>query len=196
MRFTAFVAFPLLFGFGMVAREFIVLAITDKWLESAVLIQMLCVSGAFMPLTTLLSNVVVSHGRSGTYFRATLALAVLGIVLMAVIWPWGIRAMVAGYVALNVVWTFVWQRLAGRLMGYSLMEFLADTMPYALAALAVMGVTWAATSSLMSLWLLLAARVVMAVVLYWLVMLAAHSEILDECMAYVFKKKKTTQNDK
>ena len=57
MRFTAFVAFPLLFGFGMVAREFIVLAITDKWLESAVLIQMLCVSGAFMPLTTLLSNV-------------------------------------------------------------------------------------------------------------------------------------------
>lgn len=196
MRFTAFVAFPLLFGFGMVAREFIVLAITDKWLESAVLIQMLCVSGAFMPLTTLLSNVVVSHGRSGTYFRATLALAVLGIVLMAVIWPWGIRAMVAGYVALNVVWTFVWQRLAGRLMGYSLMEFLADTMPYALAALAVTGVTWAATSPLMSLWLLLAARVVMAVVLYWLVMLAARSEILDECMAYVFKKKKTTQNDK
>ena len=69
-------------------------------------------------------------------------------------------------------------------------------MPYALAALAVTGVTWAATSPLTSLWLLLAARVVMAVVLYWLVMLAAHSEILDECMAYVSKKKKTTQNDK
>ena len=34
MRFTAFVSFPLMLGFGLVAREFIVLAITEKWLPS------------------------------------------------------------------------------------------------------------------------------------------------------------------
>ena len=189
MRFTAFIAFPLLFGFGMTAREFIVLAITDKWLDSALLIQMLCVSGAFMPLTTLLSNVVVSHGRSGTYFRATLALGLMGIALMATLWPLGIRAMVGAYVALNVAWTFVWRHLAGRLTGYTLREFLADTMPFALAAIGVMAATWAATAAIGTLWLLLAARVAMAAALYWGVMKVCRVAILDECMAFITKKK-------
>ena len=39
MRFTAFITFPLLFGFGLVAKEFIVTAIGEKWLASAQLIQ-------------------------------------------------------------------------------------------------------------------------------------------------------------
>ena len=34
MRFTAFLAFPMLFGFGLVAQEFIVLTIGEKWLSS------------------------------------------------------------------------------------------------------------------------------------------------------------------
>ena len=40
MRFTAFITFPLLFGFGLVAKEFIVTAIGEKWLASAQLIQL------------------------------------------------------------------------------------------------------------------------------------------------------------
>ena len=189
MRFTAFVSFPLLLGFGMVAREFIVLAITDRWLASASLIQMLCVSGAFMPLCTLLSNAIISKGQSGTYFRATLALGLLSIALMAVLWPWGIRVMVAAYVALNVSWTFVWHWLVRRCTGYRLTHFLADTMPFALAAAGVMAVTWLATQAIATLWLLLAARVLMAAALYYAVMRAARVQILDECMRFVTKKK-------
>lgn len=72
MRFTAFVSFPLLFGFGIVAHEFIVIALTEKWEASAVLIQILCVAGAVSPVSALLGNAIVSSGRSGTFFRATL----------------------------------------------------------------------------------------------------------------------------
>lgn len=189
MRFTAFISFPLLLGFGMVAREFIVLAITERWLTSALLIQMLCVSGAFMPLNTLLSNAIISKGQSGTFFRATLALGLLSIVLMAIIWPWGIRAMVAAYVSLNVAWTFVWHWLVRRATGYRLRHFLADTMPFALAATAVMTVTGLVTAPISSLWLLLAARVVLAVVLYYAVMRVAKVKILDECVSFILKRK-------
>ena len=68
MRFTSFVTFPLLLGFGMVSQEFIVLALTDKWIESARLIQILCISGSTVPLATLLSNMLISKGRSDVYF--------------------------------------------------------------------------------------------------------------------------------
>lgn len=62
MRFTSFLSFPLLFGFGLVAHEFIVIAIGTKWLTSAGYLQTLCLAGATMPLFTLLSNMVVSKG--------------------------------------------------------------------------------------------------------------------------------------
>ena len=46
VRFAAFISFPLLLGFGLVAKEFIVLAIGEKWLVSAHYLQWLCVCGA------------------------------------------------------------------------------------------------------------------------------------------------------
>lgn len=102
MRFTAFVSFPLLFGFGIVAHEFIVIALTEKWEASAVLIQILCVAGAVSPVSALLGNAIVSSGRSGTFFRATLVVGLANIVLMCVLWPWGIHVMVVAYVLLAV----------------------------------------------------------------------------------------------
>ena len=188
MRFAAFIAFPLLLGFGMVAREFIVLAITDKWIESALLIQMLCVSGAVMPLCSLMQNMVVSRGLSGTYFWTTFALGVLSVVLMTVIWPLGIRVMVAAYVVLNVAWMFVWHRIVARLTGYGLGEFLADIVPFAFAALGTMVLTHIATAPIANLWLLLGARIVMAVVVYYVVMRVARVKILAECEAFVKSK--------
>ncbi|MBR7086924.1 MAG: lipopolysaccharide biosynthesis protein, partial [Prevotella sp.] len=74
IRFAAFVSFPLLFGFSLVAKEFIVLAITDRWLTSAGYLQVLCLCGAVMPLCTLMSNLIISKGRSDIYMWCTLAL--------------------------------------------------------------------------------------------------------------------------
>ena len=74
MRFTSFVSFPLLLGFGMVAKEFILVTIKAKWLESAELIQILCFSGATIPLSTLLSNMIISKGKSNIYFYCTFRL--------------------------------------------------------------------------------------------------------------------------
>ena len=42
MRLAALLSFPLLFGLGMVAHEFITVAITEKWARSAEYMQLLC----------------------------------------------------------------------------------------------------------------------------------------------------------
>ena len=170
VRVTSLVAFPLLFGLCLVSKEFIVLTIGVKWLPSASLLRLLCIGGAVMPLCTLLSNSVISEGRSGTYFVCTVALCVAQIVTMKVIWPWGIRNMVVGYVALNIVWLFIWFFLVSRQTGYRLRHFLSDTMTFALTAAAVMVGTWFVTRGITTLWLLLAVRFVMAAGLYLLIM--------------------------
>ena len=188
VRFTAFLSFPLLFGFGLVAEEFIVLAITAKWLTSAHLLQLLCVSGAFIPICSVLSNLLISKGRSGTYFWSTLVLCLLLIVTMQVLYPYGIRAMVVAYVVIYILWTFVWHYFVCRLTGYSLWAFLTDIVPFAMIAAAVMGVTWVATRSITPLPLLLAARVILATLLYYGVMRLLRVKILDECMEFIASK--------
>ena len=185
MRFTAFITFPLLFGFGLVAKEFIVIAIGEKWLASAQLIQILCISGATMPLSTLFSNMIISKGRSGTFFWCTFTLGLVQIATMVLIWPMGIRTMVIAYTLLNTSWLLVWLFFVRRLIGYGYWMFFCDVMPFALAAAGVMGVAYIATMPLSNLIALLISRFIIAVVLYYAVMKMARVKILTECERFV-----------
>lgn len=185
MRFAAFVAFPLLLGFALVAKEFIVLAIGAKWLESARLLQVLCVGGAFAPLSVVLYNLLLSKGRSNAYMWANIALCVCQLVLMTLLRPYGIRTMVVVFTAVGIVWFFVWWACVRRLIGYRIGMLLSDVLPFALAATAVMLFTGWATATVSPLWLLLVVRVALAAVLYVGIMWIARVQILKECLKFL-----------
>ena len=199
VRFTAFVSFPLLFGLAIVSHEFIMLAIGEKWAFAASLLPLLCLCGAFMPLSTLLTDSVISQHRSDIYLWSTIALGVLQIALMVGLWRQGIMVMVVAYTLLNIAWMFVWHFFVRRLMGYRLTDFLKDILPFALAAAFVMGLTWLITyqftvyslrftDDYLRLWILLISRVVMAMLLYYGVMRIAGAVILKEVIAFIKKK--------
>ena len=199
VRFTAFVSFPLLFGLAIVSHEFIMLAIGEKWAFAASLLPLLCLCGAFMPLSTLLTDSVISQHRSDIYLWSTIALGVLQIALMVGLWRQGIMVMVIAYTLLNIAWMFVWHFFVRRLMGYRLTDFLKDILPFALAAAFVMGLTWLITyqftvyslrftDDYLRLWILLISRVVLAMLLYYGVMRIAGAVILKEVIAFIKKK--------
>ena len=188
MRFTAFISFPLLFGLGMVSHEFIVLAIGEKWAFAASLLPLLCLCGAFLPLSTLLTDSVISQHRSDIYLWNTFALGILQMVLMVALWREGIMTMVIAYALLNIAWVFVWHFFVQRLMNYRLIPFLKDILPFALAAAGVMAVTGFVTHAIEMLWLKLLCRVVLAALLYYVVMRLAGAVILKEIMAFIFRK--------
>ena len=188
VRFAAFISFPLLLGFGLVAKEFIVLAIGEKWLVSAHYLQWLCICGAVAPISVLLSDLIISRGHSGIFMGATLALGLLEILAMLLLYPYGIHTMVMAYVALNLVWLFVWFTFASRLTSYTLLLFMKDIVPFGLAAAGVMIATGYLTTSITNLWLLLLCRVVLAAMLYLLVMKVARAKILDETLNFVKNK--------
>lgn len=189
VRFVSFLSFPLLFGLGLVSHEFIVLALTEKWASSADMLRVLCVSGAFMPIYTLFSNVAISRGRSGFYFRCTVSLSVVQIVTMLLLYPLGIYAMIEAYVVLTIIWMLIWYAMVRRLMGYRILNFVWDVVPFLFAALAVMVTTHLLTEFIQNLALLLVARIFLAAALYFVVMRVARVKILDECVRFLIKRK-------
>jgi O-antigen/teichoic acid export membrane protein len=199
VRFTAFISFPLLFGLGLVSHEFIVLSIGEKWAFSASLLPYLCLCGAFMPLSTLLTDAIISQHRSDIYLWSTIILGVLQIGLMLALWREGIYTMVIAYTILNIFWVFVWHFFAHRLMGYRLIDFVKDIMPFAIVAAADMIVTGWCSSMIVyalrsvgeyaALWLLLISRTIIAALIYFAVMQLSGAVILKECIAFITKKK-------
>ena len=86
MRFAAFLSFPLLFGLSLVSHEFIVTLLGEKWAESAAYLRLLAIASAFLPLSTLLANVVITKGRSNIFMYVNLSLACLQTLTMLAIY--------------------------------------------------------------------------------------------------------------
>ena len=180
LRFTAFVAFPLMLGLALVAKEFIVILITERWIESARLMQLLCVAGAFAPISYLFSNLVISRGHSSRHMWATIGQCLAGLSLALLFANYGIHVMVAAYVTVSVLWTGVWLWLANRETHLGLGEFVRDISPYLLLSVALCAVAHLAAGNIGNIYLRFAVKVVMVAVPYVVILWLLGSKILHE----------------
>lgn len=185
LRFTAFVSFPLMLGLALVAHEFIVLTIGERWLPCVPLLQVLCLGGAFLPLHTLYQNLIISRGRSDIYLYCITLLIVLQIVLTLAFAPQGIMAMVMAFSGLNVAFTLCWHIALRRVMPFSLLSMLKDTMPFFSVAVAVMAAAYILTLWADSLALRLAVRLTIAALLYIGIMKMLRAKTLEECLRFI-----------
>lgn len=193
LRFTAFITFPMMFGLSFVAPELITIAITAKWIESAYLLQILAIGGAFIPIAKLYSNLLMSRGHSSLYLYNTVCLGVLQLILMLLLHPLGIYVMAGAYVCANLSWLFVWHYFVHREIGLRLTEVLKDTLPYAGIAAGVMAATWYITAEISNIYLLLIAKIGIAAALYILIMRLSGSKTFKESISYLRTKRKKNQ---
>lgn len=189
LRFTCFLAMPLMFGLALVSREFILITIGETWLGCVPLLQALCVSGAFVPVYTMYQNLAISQGRSDIYMRLNILQIVLQVLVILSCYHYGMYVMVCAYSAFLVLWLLPWHIMTGRLIGYRFLDFLRDILPFMLVAAVVMIATGLLTQAIQSLWLMLAVRVVIASVLYYAILKLCGTEILKECERFVMKRK-------
>ena len=192
LRFTAFLAFPAMFGLALVAPQVILIAIGDKWVNSIPLLQVLCISGAFIPLYTVYQNLFLSQGKSGTYMWLTIAQIAIMLAAVLACHKLGIMAMVIAFACINILWLLAWQMFTSRLIGYRFMTMLRDLLPFMLIALVVMAVTYLVTRFIGNMYFLLMARVVLAAALYVITMKLLHARILEECIEFIRSKKSKT----
>lgn len=191
LRFTAFLSCPALFGLALVAPEFIVITITAKWLESAHLMQILCIGGAFVPIASFYSNFVVSQGKSRVYLWNTVALCLSQILLLVLMYPFGVIRMIEAYVLLNTLWILVWHYFVHRLIGLRLLDALRDVLPFAALAAAAMGIGWLCARPFSdNAYLSLLLKVLAAAGSYVLTLRLLGARILKECWDFAKEKMK------
>lgn len=195
LRFTAFLAFPALFGLAMVAPQVILLAIGDKWVDSIPLLQILCISGAFIPLYTVYQNLFLSQGKSDIYMWLTISQIAIMLIAVLACHKMGITAMVIAFACINIMWLLAWQVFAHKIIGYRFVSMLRDLLPFMLIALTVMGLTYLVTLSISNMYFLLIARILLAAALYVITMKLLHARILEECIEFILSRNKKKSNN-
>ena len=189
LRFTAFVSFPAMLGLSLVSHELIVLTITDKWLASAGILQLLCLWGAFVPVSNLFSNLLVSRGHSSVYMWSTICLSVLQLAAACAMYPLGMMWMLRVFVAINIAWLFVWFAFARREIALTLGNLLKDIGPYLLLSAVLVIFAHYLTQSIGSHFLRLVAKVAVVATLYSVTLWRLQSVIFRESVRFLLKKK-------
>ncbi|NDV63722.1 lipopolysaccharide biosynthesis protein [Bacteroides sp. 224] len=191
LRFAAFTSFPAMLGLGLVSEELIVIAVTDKWLPSVPMIQLLCIGGAFVPIINLYQQLIISKGMSRVFMWNIMALGVILLASALCTYPYGIQTMLVVYVSINISWFFVWHFFVQRAIGLSLFHALKDILPYAFIAAGVMAVTYYITSFITNIYFCFAGKIVIAAALYIFVMWASKSATFKESLEYLTKRRKS-----
>ncbi len=190
LRFTVFVAFPLMLGMSLVSEELITVVIGAKWIESAKMLKILAVWGAFMPIQSMQTNLLVSRGRSRIFMWGTIAQGLLTLSILLAMSFFGIRMMLITYCIFNILWLFVWNFFVKKEICLSYTMFIKDILPYMALATAVMCITGYTTRFIDDIYVLLGSKIAIAASLYIFTAYITRSEELSEIMDFLFKRKK------
>ena len=188
LRFTAFISFPAMFGLALIANEFIVIAVTAKWQACVPIMQILCIWGAFVPITYMYSNLLISKGKSNLFMWNTIAQSLVQLTMLLCTISQGILVMAVIYTVINIGWLLIWHYFVNKQIHITLWEVMKDITPYLLISGGVIGTSYFLTIGFHNLYVLLILKIGIAVSLYVFIMWIGKSVIFFESVQFIRKK--------
>ncbi|MDE5575343.1 MAG: lipopolysaccharide biosynthesis protein [Bacteroidales bacterium] len=187
VRFTAFIGFPIMFGLAFIAREFIVILLTEKWLESAEMLSILAVGYAFYVMTRVFSDILAERGRSDLYFWVSAVSGGLQILCLFLLHPFGIRVMLISGMGVQVLGFFLWYFFVWKEVGYKLWHLVGDVFSYVgIGSIAIGVAYWLLKwTGITNMYLSIALKVLVVAALYIGGLYLAKSVMLRESYQYL-----------
>jgi teichuronic acid exporter len=139
IRMAAFIVFPLMFLLVLVAKPLVILLLTEKWLPSVGLFQILCFAGMWYPIHAINLNILEASGRSDLFLRLEIWKKVLGVLVLIITIPMGLKALVLGQVVTSFLALFLNTYYTGKHYNYGIISQLKDIYLFLLIALLLCG---------------------------------------------------------
>jgi lipopolysaccharide exporter len=189
MRFTAYTSFPCMFGLAIVAPEFITITITAKWLGSVPIMQLLCLWGAFIPISYLYINLLLSNNKSNIYMWNVISQCGVMVVALLLTLHEGVLFMVSTYVTINLLWLLIWHHYAQEQIQVRLIETLKDIVPYLGVALLSISIGYLTSVNIDNIYLRLCSKIILTAGVYMFILWKTKSVLFRESVEFIMKKK-------
>lgn len=123
---TFFFTFPLMSMLSLVSKPLMIFVLGEKWSDTALFFEILCVAGLLYPLNSFNMNLVKVYGRSDWLLRNEIIKKIVMGVLILVSFPFGVYYMVWSIVVFSVLALFINAFYTDKLIDYSLFKQVKD----------------------------------------------------------------------
>lgn len=129
IRLSAFVVFPLMIGLAVVAEPLIRLILTEKWMPTVPLLQLLCIAGMLYPVHAINLNILNVKGRSDLFLKLEIIKKILITIAILITFSFGVKAMVIGQIFTSFISFFINTHYSSKMINYGAWKQIKDMLP-------------------------------------------------------------------
>ena len=159
---------PLLVGFIVVAKELVLVLLTEKWLPAVPFVQIFCIAFLLMPIQNINTTGIKSLGYSNIILKLEIIKKIIEAVILVVSFMINVYAIAWGVVLYNAICIAINLSPSKKLVNYGVCEQIRDVLPTLMAALFMGTVVYACGFLPFSNIALLFAQVVAGAAIYCL----------------------------
>lgn len=135
IRISSFFLWPCMIGFAAVAKQFVSVVLTDKWLPCVPYIQLFCVSYGFWPIHTANLQAINAMGRSDIFLKLEIIKKIIGVITIIFCVRISPMALAISAVGVDIISIFINAFPNRKLLQYGYLEQLKDIFPSMLSSL-------------------------------------------------------------
>ncbi len=167
LKTSAFIIFPLMMGLAAVAKPMVISFLTEKWIPSAVLIQVLCFSQMWYPVHSINLNLLQVKGRSDLFLKLEIIKKLITVIILCITLPLGLIPMCLGMIVSSIISLIINTHYTGKLIYLGFFKQMKDLLPILMLSI-VTGITVYLTVSYVTMksWVALCVGVVEGCLLY------------------------------
>ena len=129
IRSSAFLMCPMMLGLAAVAKSFVQVILTEKWMPCVPLLQFFCIVYLFQPIHTANMQAIKAIGRSDIYLKLEIIKKIIELVCLILVVRVSVNAIVISMALLTALFTFLNSLPNSRLLHYSFHEQMQDIIP-------------------------------------------------------------------
>ena len=190
---TSIVTFPIMIVLIAIAKPFIYVLLSEKWMPTVPYFQIIALAGLFTPLYALNITALNAKGKSKTTFRVEFIKKILILLSVILSFKFGIIAMLWGYTAASFASYLITVIAIKQHTSHYITHQIKDLIPNILYGSILALTAFSLTYFISNMHLLLLMQVFTVVMLYLLIIRITQPEIFRKSMNFLFSKIGTIQ---
>ena len=165
-RMTIYLSFPLLFGLIAVSKPLIIVLLSDKWADSIIYLQILCLVQIIITPNYSIQNAVCAIGKSGVKLFMDIIRKVIYVILLVSLMSFGVVYIAITDLIVSIICILMIMIVAKKYIKYSFRQYFLDHFKILFTSILMCVFVYLLSFFKLSLLLLLIMQIIVGVFMY------------------------------
>ncbi len=139
---TIYITAPCMLGLASVAKNTVILLLTEKWISCVPFLQLACIDFLFYPIQSSAFTAINAIGKSGTTLKLETIKQIIIILALIITLRFGLISIAIGRIISSIIATVINCIFLKKLFKYGYSEQIKDTFPAILLSVVMAGIIY------------------------------------------------------